>query len=206
MQLWLREDEPALGWREPGATVSAYESPFNTWASMPQLIDAERWPAADRPGTIAYFCGALQAPGRPTRPRRVRGRHRAHVRANAVDLVERRLAHLLPGTSADGSFRWDLLCGRDGHAGRERDRHPALPRQRRPLRPLRAVLTGKRCATACAPTRAATTTSSSPATGPTTASTPGCIEAADAVRPAGGQRRPRALALLPDRGRLAQLR
>jgi hypothetical protein len=43
--------------------------------------------------------------------------HRSQVRANAIELVERGLAHLLPGTSDRGSFRWDLLCGRDGHAG-----------------------------------------------------------------------------------------
>lgn len=119
VQLWLREDESALGWREPGATVSAYEQPFHTWASMPQLIEVERWPAGDRPGSIAYFCGAMQAPWPPDRPARAYvAQHRAHVRANAVELVERRLAHLLPGTSARGSFRWDLLCGRDGHSGR----------------------------------------------------------------------------------------
>jgi len=118
VQLWLREDEPSLGWREPGTTVSAYELPFHTWASMPQLIDAERWPVTDRPGSIAYFCGAMQASWPPDRPAPAYvAEHRAHVRANAVELVERRLGHLLPGSSADGSFRWDLLCGRNGHTG-----------------------------------------------------------------------------------------
>jgi uncharacterized protein with NAD-binding domain and iron-sulfur cluster len=118
VQLWLREDEPSLGWREPGATVSAYASPFNTWASMPQLIEAERWPAGDRPGSIAYFCGALHAPWPPDRPARSYvAHHREHVLRNAVELVERRLRHLLPGTSARGSFRWELLCGRNGDTG-----------------------------------------------------------------------------------------
>ena len=118
VQLWLREDEPALGWTEPGATVSAYAQPLNTWASMPQLIDVEAWPAADRPGTIAYFCGALGAAWPPDGPGDgYLARHRATVRANAIDLAERHLAHLLPGTVADGAFRWDLLCGRNGHTG-----------------------------------------------------------------------------------------
>jgi uncharacterized protein with NAD-binding domain and iron-sulfur cluster len=118
VQLWLREDEISLGWREPGTTVSAYESPFNTWASMPQLIEVERWPAGDSPGSIAYFCGALEAPwpADGDAPSYV-AEQRARVRANAVDLVERKLAHLLPGTSGAGSFRWELLCGRNGHAG-----------------------------------------------------------------------------------------
>jgi uncharacterized protein with NAD-binding domain and iron-sulfur cluster len=119
VQLWLREDEPSLGWRQPGTTVSAYESPLHTWASMPQLIGAERWPDGDRPGTIAYFCGALDAPWPSRTPAAPYvAEHHARVRANAVDLVERKLAHLLPGTSSEGTFRWDLLCGRDGHAGR----------------------------------------------------------------------------------------
>jgi uncharacterized protein with NAD-binding domain and iron-sulfur cluster len=119
LQIWLREDERSLGWGDPGTTVSAYEQPFHTWASMPQLIDAECWPITDRPGSIAYFCGALQAPWPPDRPERAYvAEQRARVRANAVELVEYRLAHLLPGTSAGGSFRWELLCGRDGHRGR----------------------------------------------------------------------------------------
>jgi nicotinamidase-related amidase len=99
--------------------VSAYESPFNTWASMPQLIAVEQWPAHDRPGSIAYFCGALQAAWPPDGPADAYlARHRERVRANALDLVERRLGHLLQGTQAEGAFRWDLLCGRNGHAGR----------------------------------------------------------------------------------------
>ena len=169
VQLWLREDEPSLGWREPGATVSAYELPFHTWASMPQLIDVEQWPADDRPGSIAYFCGALRgamAGGAPADE--YVAKHRAEVRANAVDLVERRLAHLLPGTSADGSFRWELLCGRDGHAGRSAiDTQLCSPTSTPPTATCSAHREAMRIA--CAPTRADTTTSSSPATGRTTA-------------------------------------
>src|SRR5436189_3752067 len=45
-QLWLRPDEPALGWPLPGVTVSGYERPFETWASMPQTLWAETWPAS----------------------------------------------------------------------------------------------------------------------------------------------------------------
>ena len=120
VQLWLREDERALGWRIPGATVSAYELPFHTWASMPQLIEVEQWPDDDRPGSIGYFCGTLDAEWPMDAPAdEYVARYRAEVRANALELIERRLGHLLPGTSANGSFRWDLLCGRDGHDGRD---------------------------------------------------------------------------------------
>jgi Flavin containing amine oxidoreductase len=118
VQLWLRADEPSLGWRAPGATVSAYELPFHTWASMPQLIDSEQWPDHDRPGSIGYFCGTHDAPWPADGPTdEYVAKHRAVVRANAIELVEHKLAQLLPGAFKDGSFRWELLCGRDGHSG-----------------------------------------------------------------------------------------
>lgn len=119
LQLWIREPEPALGWAEPGTTVSAYAHPFHTWASMPQLIDRECWPAAERPGAIAYFCGALDAPWPADRPAAAYvAAHRAAVRQNAVELVEERLGHLLPASHGAAGFRWELLCGRNGHRGR----------------------------------------------------------------------------------------
>jgi uncharacterized protein with NAD-binding domain and iron-sulfur cluster len=120
VQVWLREDDRALGWRHPGTVVSAYEQPLHTWASMEQLIDVECWPADDRPGAIAYFCGSQRTPDPPQGDWRAYvAEQTASVRANAIDLLERRLAHLLPGSSRDGAFRWELLCGRDGHRGAE---------------------------------------------------------------------------------------
>jgi uncharacterized protein with NAD-binding domain and iron-sulfur cluster len=111
-QVWLREDEPALGWDRPGVTISAYEQPFSTWASMPQLIDVEQWPDDDRPGTIAYFCGALATePGDGVGPDAV-ARYREHTRRGAVHFLEHHVGRLLPGTVGPGGFRWELLCGR----------------------------------------------------------------------------------------------
>jgi uncharacterized protein with NAD-binding domain and iron-sulfur cluster len=118
VQVWLREDERALGWPHSGATVSAYEQPLHTWASMQQLIEVECWPAEERPEAIAYFCGSLQAPDPPEGDWRAYvAEQRAGVRANAIELLDERLTHLLPNASAEGSFRWELLCGRDGHNG-----------------------------------------------------------------------------------------
>ena len=113
LQLWIRADEPSLGWAHPGSTMSGYVEPFDTWASMPQLIDAEVWPPDDRPGTIAYFCNTLATPdpadrGDPTQPKAAH----AAVRAHAERFVVEHLGHLLPGVvEADGAVRWDLLCG-----------------------------------------------------------------------------------------------
>jgi uncharacterized protein with NAD-binding domain and iron-sulfur cluster len=118
LQVWLREDEQALGWPHAGATVSAYEQPMHTWASMPQLIEHECWSTGERPRAIAYFCGSLAASDPPDGEwRHYVAEHTASVRANAIELLEKRLAHLLPASSTAGSFRWELLCGRDGHCG-----------------------------------------------------------------------------------------
>jgi len=120
-QLWLREPEPALGWPHPGATVSGYVKPFDTWGSMPQLIEAEDWLDDDRPAAIAYFCGALAAPWPPPADtatgRAYQQRQGARVRARAIEFLDRDLRHLLPGAVGDHGFRWELLCGRDGRTG-----------------------------------------------------------------------------------------
>jgi uncharacterized protein with NAD-binding domain and iron-sulfur cluster len=117
-QIWLAEDEPSLGWMLPGATVSAFTTPFDTWASMPHLLDVEQWRADERPATIAYFCSVLDAavPGCDG-DRASADREHLRVRANAVRFLERELGHLLPGVWRDGRFRWELLCGADGAAG-----------------------------------------------------------------------------------------
>lgn len=104
VQLWLSEDEPTLGWDLPGSTMSGYEDPFDTWASMSHLIDRECWPADDRPRTIAYLCSTL--------PEVDLGPDAGDtVRAQAVDFLEHQFAPLLPGAVGPDGFRWDLLCG-----------------------------------------------------------------------------------------------
>jgi uncharacterized protein with NAD-binding domain and iron-sulfur cluster len=114
LQLWFRTDEPSLGWVHPGSTVSAFSQPFNTWASMDQLIPAECWPEDDRPGAIGYFCGALDADWPIDDGDDYPGDHHRRVRDNARHFVHHDLAHLLPGTREADGPRWDLLCGNDG--------------------------------------------------------------------------------------------
>lgn len=58
-QLWTRADERELGWPHPGATVSGYVTPFDTYASMSHVLDLEDWPAAIRPRAVGYFCSVL---------------------------------------------------------------------------------------------------------------------------------------------------
>lgn len=117
-QIWLRPDEPALGWQEPGVTVSAYLPPFETWASMPQTLWAEDWPAHDRPGTVAYFCGTLDAPW-PTEevgPDYLR-RHQQRVHRQIVDHLDHHLHRFFPGAAGARGFDWRLLSGVNGERG-----------------------------------------------------------------------------------------
>jgi uncharacterized protein with NAD-binding domain and iron-sulfur cluster len=110
LQLWLSEDERALGWSGPsGVTMSGFVAPFETWASMSHLLPTEDWPETDRPQTIAYFCGVLGIPD-SSEGTADDGHETAAVRGRAKDFLDRDVATLWPTAVADGEFRWSLLC------------------------------------------------------------------------------------------------
>lgn len=117
-QLWLRPDESALGWDRPGVTTSGYVAPFDTWASMPQTLWAESWPAHDCPHTIAYFCGALEAewPTTADHPEYVQ-RCRRRVVTQAVEYLDSHVGLYLPGAVTEAGFGWHLLSGANGSRG-----------------------------------------------------------------------------------------
>lgn len=124
-QLWLTDDEPALGWPHPGAVVSAYTTPFDTWASMPHLVAVEAWPDP-APRTVAYLCSVLaDGPRRPEGPSGPPGRvsagdaaaARDGVLAAVVRFLDRDAGLLLPGAVTAAGFRYDLLWGADGRRG-----------------------------------------------------------------------------------------
>jgi uncharacterized protein with NAD-binding domain and iron-sulfur cluster len=117
-QIWLGPDEPSLGWDEPAVTISGYLRPFETWASMPQTLWSEDWPDDARPGTVAYFCGTLDA----TWPTAEVGagyarRYDQRVRQDAADYIDHNLEQYFPGAFDERGFRWHLLSGVNGHRG-----------------------------------------------------------------------------------------
>ncbi len=121
-QLWLSPTETELGWPHSGSTMTGFDKPYDTYASMSHLIEVEDWPDDDRPGTIAYFCSTLDTPpppGRhdldyPTRMDKV-----AHD--NALGYLQRRAGHYWPrAMDSDGRFRWDLLSGAGDDIGEAR--------------------------------------------------------------------------------------
>jgi uncharacterized protein with NAD-binding domain and iron-sulfur cluster len=119
-QIWLRPDEESLGWRAPGATVSAYLPPFDTWASMPQTLWAEAWAGTERPGAVAYFCGSLDAPW-PTTDEHLHyvSRYTDQVHSAAVTFLDRHVGLYFPNAVSEAGFAWHLLCGVNGQRGRE---------------------------------------------------------------------------------------
>lgn len=63
-QLWLNQDLKGIGWNYAGdqgeePVLSGFTEPFDTWASMNQLLCRETWPSGAEPKNIAYFCNAL---------------------------------------------------------------------------------------------------------------------------------------------------
>jgi uncharacterized protein with NAD-binding domain and iron-sulfur cluster len=118
-QIWLRPDEPTLGWHEPAVTISAYLRPFETWASMPQTLWSEDWPDHDRPGAVAYFCGTLDAAW-PTAESGAGylDRYQQLVREQATSFIDRNLSPFFPNAVTDKGFDWHLLGGVNGERGR----------------------------------------------------------------------------------------
>jgi uncharacterized protein with NAD-binding domain and iron-sulfur cluster len=117
-QIWLRPDERALGWPEPGVTISAYLRPFETWASMPQTLWAEAWPADDQPGTVAYFCGSLDARWPSDEDKEGYAlKYAQSVSVAAADYIDTNLGLYFPQAATDDGFAWHLLCGADDKRG-----------------------------------------------------------------------------------------
>ncbi len=112
MQLWLTEDEHALGWSERDVTTSGYPGAFHTYAAMSELIDAESWSVDERPAAIAYFCHVLSTgPTPPAADVTYPARELDRVRAGAIQYLTDDVVHLWPKSRIDGGFRWDLLAG-----------------------------------------------------------------------------------------------
>jgi uncharacterized protein with NAD-binding domain and iron-sulfur cluster len=105
LQVWLRPSEVELGWSHPGATVSGFSSPFDTYSSMSHLIDAEQWPAGCRPSAIGYFCSAL-----PDRLAREASSARAAVAKHVAEFLSSQVERVWPYAATDtGGLRSGVL-------------------------------------------------------------------------------------------------
>jgi uncharacterized protein with NAD-binding domain and iron-sulfur cluster len=124
LQLWMNEEMDALGWHKPEVTLSAYVTPFDTWADMGHLIPYEDW--GTEPRAIAYFCSVLSDQAASLSDSDYPARRREDVRANAVAFLNHDVGRLWPAVvRPDGGFRWELLSdaganGRDPTDGESR--------------------------------------------------------------------------------------
>ncbi len=108
LQVWMREDMQALGWKDGPVNVSGFVEPFDTWADMTHLTSEESHREHVR--SIAYFCSVL--PDAPLEDMKREGypiERAAEVRQNAVRFLERDIVHLWPKAGNRAGFRWEIL-------------------------------------------------------------------------------------------------
>jgi uncharacterized protein with NAD-binding domain and iron-sulfur cluster len=114
LQVWFRPDASQLGIAAPMVTTSGYIPPIDTFASMPQTLWAEDWPADDRPQAVAYFCGALDVEWPAVdESAYVEQCHRV-ARTEALNFLDHLVAAHIPGAVTETGFAWHLVAGADG--------------------------------------------------------------------------------------------
>jgi uncharacterized protein with NAD-binding domain and iron-sulfur cluster len=100
LQVWTVADEDAMGWPHAGSTSAGYAPPFDTYASMSHLLEAEgRRPGG--PAAVSYFCSAL--PEAEADPATAASR----MTNTARGFLERGTQQIWPRMrTPDGGFRW----------------------------------------------------------------------------------------------------
>jgi uncharacterized protein with NAD-binding domain and iron-sulfur cluster len=115
-----------LGWTNTPTSgeepvLSGFVEPFDTWASMDQLLDKEMWPADMQPTNVAYFCSALpieNCPPATDSPFPVQCKQ--EVKQNAIRNLSNFIYHLWPSVAESGKFDWSILIDPDKKVGVER--------------------------------------------------------------------------------------
>ena len=100
LQLWLKDTIQQLGWKDASPVLDAWVEPFDTWADMTDILEFETW--AHRPGSLAYFCGAM-AGGIPAQgDAGFPARALAKANANADRMLSRDIPTLWPWAGPHG--------------------------------------------------------------------------------------------------------
>lgn len=125
-QTWFQPSAAGMGWSantklNEDPIQGAYVEPIDTWADLTHLVETENWPAGQRPGHIAYFCGPLDEPAaiQPFSDHDFPAREKARVRQMAREFFERDAAHLWPAAveANSGVLDWDLLVDGEDRPG-----------------------------------------------------------------------------------------
>jgi uncharacterized protein with NAD-binding domain and iron-sulfur cluster len=101
LQLWLTESSAELGFPVAGHPITTWlfdrDSPLNVWGDFSELLPMEHW-TGPVPASLSYFCSTMPDHGEsPFDPFPDQAAADALVRADAVELIERGLAPVLPG-------------------------------------------------------------------------------------------------------------
>jgi uncharacterized protein with NAD-binding domain and iron-sulfur cluster len=124
-QLWLNQDLQGIGWNYPGdhgeePVLSGFTEPFDTWASMDQLLCRETWPTDQQPKNMAYFCNALALDVYP--PPDDHGfpaQCSALVKTAAIHQLQTQVSALWANVSR-GGFPWTWLVDMENGSGEAR--------------------------------------------------------------------------------------
>ena len=121
-QLWMNMDLQGIGWNYPSdhgeePVLSGFTEPFDTWASMNQLLCRETWPSGDEPKNIAYFCNALSLEKYPPFDDYGFPAHCADiVKATAINQLQTQIRALWAHVG-EKDFPWDWLVDQTGGSG-----------------------------------------------------------------------------------------
>jgi uncharacterized protein with NAD-binding domain and iron-sulfur cluster len=121
-QVWFRRTLAELGWQEGPSCVEGFPSPLGQWLDATHAIPLERWPEADRPGSLVYFCDvfadAQNTGNDPDFPARRLDVARQGMRA----WFEQNTSAVWPAAAAPGTtcLDWNLLVDLAHRAGVER--------------------------------------------------------------------------------------
>lgn len=113
-QVWGDKDLCDLGWhtqpegQEP--VLSGFVEPFDTWASMSQLLKEEDWPADLEPKNVSYFCSAQTVSNfPPASDHSFPAKCAAQVKENAINNLTQSIYNLWPDVASKGEFDWGIL-------------------------------------------------------------------------------------------------
>nr|WP_199043609.1 NAD(P)-binding protein [Dyella sp. ASV24] len=121
-QVWTHRSLRDMGWtcavadgEEP--VLSGFTEPFDTWASMDQLLCRETWPPGEEPLNVSYFCNAFAVSDYPPSsdhdfPARCAGL----VKASAIQQLNQDISVLWTNVGVQG-FDWTWLVDAEGGEG-----------------------------------------------------------------------------------------
>jgi len=125
-QVWGDKTLNELGWQYTPDTgeepvLSGFVEPFDTWASMDQLLDKETWPASLEPKNVAYFCSVMPMSSFPAKTEHgFPVQCKLAVKNNAINNLKNSIYNLWTEVAQPGEFDWSILIDPDNQVGEER--------------------------------------------------------------------------------------